>query len=71
MAVATDLNPGTSALRSLRLAIGMACTLFRLTPDEALRGATAVAADALDSRQVAGDIGRSCDANEHRLRRIR
>ena len=47
MAVATDLNPGTSALRSLRLAIGMACTLFRLTPDEALRGATAVAADAL------------------------
>jgi imidazolonepropionase len=47
MAVATDLNPGTSPLRSLRLAIGMACTLFRLTPDEALRGATAIAADAL------------------------
>jgi len=47
MAVSTDLNPGTSTLRSLRLAIGMACTLFRLTPDEALRGATAVAADAL------------------------
>ena len=47
MAVSTDLNPGTSALRSLRLAMGMACTLFRLTPDEALRGATAGAADAL------------------------
>ncbi len=47
MAVATDLNPGTSPLRSLRLAMGMACTLFRLTPEEALRGATANAAAAL------------------------
>lgn len=47
MAVATDLNPGTSPLLSLRLAMGMACTLFRLTPDEALRGATCHAAQAL------------------------
>jgi len=47
MAVATDLNPGTSPLRSLRLAMNMACTLFRLTPEEALRGATASAAAAL------------------------
>jgi imidazolonepropionase len=47
MAVATDLNPGTSPLRSLRLAISMACTLFRLTPEEALRGATVNAARAL------------------------
>jgi imidazolonepropionase len=47
MAVATDLNPGTSPLRSLRLAMSMACTLFRLTPDEALRGATVNAARAL------------------------
>lgn len=47
MAVATDLNPGTSPLRSLRLAISMACTLFRLTPEEALRGATLNAAHAL------------------------
>lgn len=47
MAVATDLNPGTSPLRSLRLAMGMACTLFRLTPEEALRGATVNAARAL------------------------
>ena len=47
MAVATDLNPGTSPLLSLRLAMGMACTLFRLTPEEALRGATAHAARAL------------------------
>lgn len=47
MAVATDLNPGTSPLLSLRLAMGMACTLFRLTPEEALRGATRHAARAL------------------------
>ena len=47
MAVATDLNPGTSPLLSLRLAMGMACTLFRLTPMEALLGATRHAARAL------------------------
>ncbi len=47
MAVATDLNPGTSPLLSLRLALNMACTLFRLTPTEALRGATVHAARAL------------------------
>lgn len=47
MAVATDLNPGTSPLLSLRLAMNMACTLFRLTPEESLRGATVNAARAL------------------------
>jgi imidazolonepropionase len=47
MAVATDLNPGTSPLLSLRLAMNMACTLFRLTPEEALRGATVHATRAL------------------------
>jgi imidazolonepropionase len=47
MAVATDLNPGTSPLQSLRLAMAMACTHFRLTPEEALRGATTHAARAL------------------------
>jgi imidazolonepropionase len=47
MAVASDLNPGTSPLLSLRLAMNMACTLFRLTPEEALRGATVNAARAL------------------------
>ncbi|MDA3915195.1 imidazolonepropionase [Oleiagrimonas sp.] len=47
MAVATDLNPGTSPLLSLRLAANMACTLFGLTPAEALRGVTAHAARAL------------------------
>ncbi|WP_369808688.1 imidazolonepropionase [Pararhodobacter sp. CCB-MM2] len=47
MAVATDANPGTSPLTSLLLTMNMACTLFRLTPDEALRGATEHAATAL------------------------
>ncbi|MDE1959335.1 MAG: imidazolonepropionase [Xanthomonadaceae bacterium] len=47
IAVATDLNPGTSPLTSLRLALNLACTLFRLTPSEALRGATVNAARAL------------------------
>jgi imidazolonepropionase len=47
MAVATDCNPGTSPLLSLRLAMNLACTLFRLTPEESLRGATVHAARAL------------------------
>ncbi len=47
IAVASDCNPGTSPLLSLRLAAGMACTLFRLTPEEALRGVTVNAARAL------------------------
>lgn len=47
MAVATDCNPGTSPLQSLRLAMSLACTHFRLTPEEALRGATVHAAKAL------------------------
>ena len=47
MAVATDCNPGSSPLASLLLAMNMACTLFRLTPLEALAGATRHAAQAL------------------------
>ena len=47
MAIATDCNPGTSPLLSLRMAAGMACTLLRLTPEEALRGITTHAARAL------------------------
>lgn len=47
MAVATDLNPGSSPLASLTLAMNMACTLFRLTPEEALTGTTSHAARAL------------------------
>ena len=47
MAVATDCNPGTSPLASLTTAMNLACTLFGLTPAEALAGATRVAARAL------------------------
>ncbi|MBT2747088.1 MULTISPECIES: imidazolonepropionase [unclassified Lysobacter] len=47
MAVATDCNPGTSPLLSLRQAMQLSCTHFRLTPEEALRGATVHAARAL------------------------
>jgi imidazolonepropionase len=47
MAVATDHNPGTSPTLSLLLMLNMACTLFRLTPEEALRGVTQHAARAL------------------------
>ena len=47
MAIATDLNPGTSPLCSLPLMLNMACTLFRLTPQEALLGITRHAAKAL------------------------
>lgn len=47
MAVSTDCNPGSSPLASLLLTMNMACTLFRMTPEEALAGATREAARAL------------------------
>ena len=47
MAIATDCNPGTSPVTSLLLMLNMACTLFRLTPEEALAGVTRHAASAL------------------------
>lgn len=47
MAVATDCNPGSSPMTSLTLAMNMACTLFRMTPLEALEGTTRHAARAL------------------------
>ncbi len=47
MAVATDANPGSSPMTSLTLAMNMACTLFRMTPLEALQGTTVHAARAL------------------------
>lgn len=47
MAVATDCNPGTAPVLSLREAMSLACTHFRLTPEEALRGATMHASRAL------------------------
>lgn len=47
MVLATDCNPGSSPLASLLLTLNMGCTLFRLTPEEALLGVTAHAARAL------------------------
>ena len=47
IALATDCNPGSSPLSSLLLTMNMACTLFRMTPEEALRGVTVQAARAL------------------------
>ncbi|MEH6361833.1 MAG: imidazolonepropionase, partial [Amylibacter sp.] len=47
MAVGTDWNPGSSPLGSVLLAMNMACTLFGLTPEEALAGTTREAAKAL------------------------
>ena len=47
MAVSTDCNPGSSPCTSLLLMLNMACTLFRLTPEEALAGVTRHAATAL------------------------
>jgi imidazolonepropionase len=54
IAVASDFNPGSSPLLSLRLAMNMACTLFGLTPEEALAGVTRNAAHALG---LAGERG--------------
>ncbi|WP_299861356.1 imidazolonepropionase [uncultured Roseobacter sp.] len=58
MALATDCNPGSSPMTSLLLAMNMGCTLFRMTPLEALLGVTAHAARALGAtdhgRVVAG-----------------
>ncbi len=50
MAISTDCNPGSSPCTSLLLMLNMACTLFRLTPEEALAGVTRHAAAALGLR---------------------
>jgi len=47
IAIASDFNPGSSPLLSLRLAMNMACVLFGLTPEESLAGVTRCAAQAL------------------------
>lgn len=56
MAVASDANPGTSPALSLRLMLNMACTLFGLTPEEALAGVTLHAAQALGIRESHGSL---------------
>ncbi|WP_323181555.1 imidazolonepropionase [Kaistia defluvii] len=63
MAVATDCNPGTSPLTSMLLAMNMAATLFGLTVDECLAGATRHAARALGLADETGTLeaGKSAD----------
>jgi imidazolonepropionase len=63
MAVSTDINPGTSPFASLTLMMNMACTLFNLTPEEALRGVTCHAAQALGLQNQKGKIQVGFDAD--------
>ena len=56
IAIASDLNPGTSPGLSLRLMLNMACTLFRMTPEEALAGVTLHAATALGMGETHGSL---------------
>ncbi|MES2861958.1 MAG: imidazolonepropionase [Pseudomonadota bacterium] len=63
MAVATDCNPGTSPVASMTAALNLACVQFRLTPEEALAGATRHAAKALGLSSEIGTIepGKAAD----------
>ena len=63
MAVATDCNPGTSPVASMTAAINLACVQFRLTPEEALAGATRIAARALGLEAGIGTLeaGKAAD----------
>lgn len=63
IALATDANPGSSPLTSPLLVLNMACTLFRLTPEEALAGLTRHAAHALGLQDEIGTLeaGKACD----------
>ncbi|MEX5609962.1 imidazolonepropionase, partial [Pseudomonas protegens] len=63
IAVASDLNPGTSPALSLRLMLNMACTCFRMTPEEALAGVTLHAAQALGMEKTHGslEVGKVAD----------
>src|SRR5262249_8047247 len=63
IAIATDCNPGTSPASSALLAMNMACTLFDMTPEEALAGMTRHAAKALGLEDEIGTIeeGKSAD----------
>ena len=56
MALASDANPGTSPALSLRLMLNMACTLFRMTPEEALAGITVHGARALGLEKTHGTL---------------
>ncbi len=63
IALATDCNPGSSPLTSLLLTMNMACTLFRLSPEEALAGVTRNGARALGLQDEIGtlDVGKAAE----------
>lgn len=63
MAIATDLNPGTSPFADLTMMMNMACTLFGLTPEESLRGVTCHAAQALGYGNTRGQVQAGFDAD--------
>ena len=63
MAIATDVNPGTSPFSDLTMMMNMGCTLFGLTPEETLRGVTCNAAKALGLGDVKGQIRDGFDAD--------
>lgn len=63
IAIATDANPGSSPLTSLLLCMNMACTLFRMTPQEALAGITRNAAKALGQAETCGTLEAGKQAN--------
>lgn len=63
MAIASDLNPGSSPLASLRLMMNLACVLFGLTPEEAMTGVTRHAAAALGLAQRKGQLTAGFDAD--------
>lgn len=63
MAIATDVNPGSSPICSIQLMLNMACTLFKLTPSEALAGVTCNAAKALGLAKKKGQLSVGFDAD--------
>lgn len=63
MAIATDANPGSSPINSIQLMLNMACTLFRLTPAEALAGVTCHGAKALGLSGKKGQLAVGYDAD--------
>ncbi|WGV99180.1 imidazolonepropionase [Vibrio sp. YMD68] len=63
MAIATDFNPGTSPIADLTMMMNMGCTLFGLTPEEALRGVTCHAAQAIGHETTRGQLQLGFDAD--------
>jgi imidazolonepropionase len=63
IALSTDSNPGSSPTESLLLMLNMACTLFRLTPEEALAGITRNGAKALGLHNTIGTLEQGKDAD--------